>query len=52
MEEYHLKWPEYDFFDHKGYGTKKHLEALAKYGPCEIHRRSFEHVEDLNLEPL
>lgn len=52
MEEYHLKWPEYDFFDHKGYGTKKHLEALAKYGPCEIHRRSFEHVEDLNLSPV
>lgn len=52
MEEYHLKWPEYDFFDHKGYGTKKHLEALAKHGPCEIHRRSFEHVEDLNLSPV
>ena len=35
------KYPEYGFAKHKGYGTKEHIEALKKYGPCEIHRRSF-----------
>lgn len=35
------KYPEYGFHIHKGYGTKAHYEALEKYGPCEIHRRSF-----------
>ena len=36
-----LKYPEYGFAKHKGYGTKEHTEAILKYGPCEIHRRSF-----------
>ena len=35
------KYPEYDFKKHKGYGTKVHMEAIRKYGPCEIHRLSF-----------
>ncbi|MBO4898401.1 MAG: ribonuclease HII [Clostridia bacterium] len=35
------KYPEYNFAKHKGYGTKEHCEALLKYGPCEIHRKSF-----------
>lgn len=34
-------YPEYGFEKHKGYGTKAHYEALAKYGPCPIHRMSF-----------
>lgn len=41
MEAYDRRWPEYGFAGHKGYGTAKHLEAIAKHGPCEIHRRSF-----------
>jgi ribonuclease HII len=41
MQEEHLKWPEYGFDRHKGYGTPEHLEALAKHGPCPIHRHSF-----------
>lgn len=36
-----LKYPEYGFEKHKGYGTKAHNEAILKYGPCEIHRRTF-----------
>lgn len=36
-----LKYPEYDFASNKGYGTKAHMEALRKFGPCPIHRRSF-----------
>lgn len=35
------QYPEYGFEKHKGYGTKVHIEALKKYGPCPIHRRSF-----------
>ena len=35
------KYPQYLFQKHKGYGTKKHIEALKAYGPCEEHRRSF-----------
>lgn len=41
MEEYHQIFPLYNFDKHKGYGTKDHLAAIKKYGPCEIHRRSF-----------
>ena len=36
-----LKYPEYDFASNKGYGTKAHMDALRKYGPCPIHRRTF-----------
>jgi ribonuclease HII len=35
------RWPEYGFAQHKGYPTPEHLAALAKHGPCPIHRRSF-----------
>ncbi|MFD1705864.1 ribonuclease HII [Siminovitchia sediminis] len=41
MAEYDLRYPEYGFAIHKGYGTKAHLDALKKWGPSEIHRRSF-----------
>ena len=43
-------YPEYGFAKHKGYGTKLHLEALAKYGPIDgIHRISFAPVKQLYL---
>ncbi len=35
------QYPQYGFAKHKGYGTKAHYAAIAEYGPCEIHRRSF-----------
>ncbi|WP_294581473.1 ribonuclease HII [uncultured Thomasclavelia sp.] len=41
MEDYALQYPEYGFDKHKGYVTKMHKEALEKYGPCPIHRKSF-----------
>ena len=47
MMNYHRKWPEYAFHEHKGYGTKKHLEALKKYGPSPIHRLTFEPVKSM-----
>lgn len=34
-------YPEYGFAKHKGYPTKAHYEALRRYGPCPIHRRTF-----------
>lgn len=41
MCEYGEKYPVYGFAEHKGYGTKKHREAIIKYGACDIHRPSF-----------
>lgn len=41
MLEYDRRYPEYGFARHKGYGTPQHLAALARHGPCPIHRRSF-----------
>ena len=44
MMEYHKRFPQYNFARNKGYGTKEHMEALAKSGPCEIHRLTFKGV--------
>lgn len=41
MTQLDKKYPEYNFKKHKGYGTKEHIEALKKYGKCDIHRDSF-----------
>lgn len=46
MEEYHLQYPQYNFFKHKGYPTREHRRALKEYGPCAIHRRSFKGVRE------
>jgi ribonuclease HII len=40
------RYPGYGFARHKGYGTKEHISALMRLGPCEIHRRSFRVVLD------
>ena len=39
-------YPQYGFAKHKGYGTKDHLEAIKKYGPCPIHRLTFKGVKE------
>lgn len=41
MREMDALYPEYGFAKHKGYGTKEHIDALIKYGPCPIHRMTF-----------
>ena len=41
LYEYAEEYPEYLFDKHKGYGTKAHVEAIKKYGPCPYHRLSF-----------
>ena len=50
MKTFHEKWPEYDFVKHKGYGTQKHRDAIEKYGPCEIHRKTFEPIKSMLLK--
>jgi len=49
MIQYAEEYPEYGFDRHKGYGTKLHLDALRKHGPCPIHRKSFAPVAQLCL---
>ena len=44
MREFCAQFPEYCFSQHKGYGTYLHLSKLHEFGPCPIHRRSFEPV--------
>jgi ribonuclease HII len=44
MCELDKHYPRYGFAHHKGYASPEHLAALKRFGPCEIHRRSFEPV--------
>ena len=46
LDEIDLEYPMYDLKNNKGYGTKKHLEALKQYGPCKYHRYSYSPVID------
>ncbi|MGB9663900.1 MAG: ribonuclease HII [Ignavibacteria bacterium] len=41
MIELSKKYPEYKFHKNKGYPTREHIEAILKFGPCEIHRKKF-----------
>jgi ribonuclease HII len=56
--EFDARYPAYGFARNKGYGTRRHLDALLEEGPCEWHRRSFAPVrlllagEQLSLELL
>lgn len=42
----HQKYPQYDFLQNKGYPTKKHRQAIARYGPCPFHRMTFKGVRE------
>ena len=41
MQKLSLSYPQYLFAQHKGYGTKQHIENLKKFGPCPHHRKTF-----------
>ncbi len=41
MQKLSLQYPQYQFAQHKGYGTKLHIEKLKEFGPCPLHRKSF-----------
>ncbi|MDQ1326014.1 MAG: ribonuclease [Campylobacterota bacterium] len=45
------KYPQYGFENHKGYGTKAHIQALLRHGRCEVHRRTFR-VKELDKSSL
>ncbi len=49
MEIYHRQFPQYNFLQNKGYGTKEHCRAIEEFGMCKIHRKSF-HIKKLNLK--
>jgi ribonuclease HII len=51
MYELDKKHPEYDFAHNKGYGTKKHIEAIKKYGILKEHRKSFAPCNEYDLKP-
>lgn len=44
MNALHNQFPAYDFRSNKGYGTARHLDAIRRYGPAPIHRRTFKGV--------
>lgn len=46
MDDYDRIYPQYCFYHNAGYGTKEHIEALKKYGPTPIHRKTFAPVSD------
>jgi ribonuclease HII len=48
----HERFPQYGFARHKGYSTPEHFELLARFGPCEIHRRSFDPVKSFFQKAL
>jgi ribonuclease HII len=50
MQRYHEQFPQFGFDRHKGYPTKAHKEAIARHGPCTIHRRTFRGVKE-HLSP-
>ena len=50
MLQYHARFPEYGFAEHKGYLTESHFQALKRFGPCPIHRRGYEPIRIL-LDP-
>ena len=50
MHEFHVRFPEYGFAEHKGYGTAKHLAAIDKFGACPIHRKTFAPLKQKSVE--
>ena len=46
MVEFDKQYPGYGLSQNKGYGTKKHKEAIAQLGPCPIHRKTFKGVQE------
>jgi ribonuclease HII len=50
MADCHRDYPAYAFDRHKGYGTKAHQAALAKCGPCPLHRLSYQPLRLLHLQ--
>jgi ribonuclease HII len=52
MREADALYPEYGFGENMGYGTATHLAAIARHGPCPVHRRSFAPIREPRLPGL
>ncbi len=50
MAEYHDLYPCYNFIKNQGYPTVEHRKAIAEFGPCEIHRKTFKGVREFLVE--
>jgi ribonuclease HII len=46
MDEMHVLYPNYGFDSNAGYPTLEHRKAIERYGPCEIHRKTFSKVKE------
>lgn len=46
MDQYHLRYPQYNFQQNRGYPTLEHRQAIRMHGPCAIHRQSFKCVRE------
>lgn len=47
MQKWDVVYPQYGFAIHKGYLTQAHRDAIMKFGPCPLHRRSFEPIKSM-----
>jgi len=47
MQKIHSEYPEYGFSCHFGYGTREHLDAITRLGPCPVHRKTFRGVKEV-----
>ncbi len=52
IDSYSQIYPMFDLSSHKGYGTKKHIEHIYKYGPSQVHRFTFKPISDINIKTL
>ena len=52
MSEYEKLYPNFKFSKHKGYPTKEHLQELRKFGPTEIHRKTFKPVNQIRIDEV
>jgi ribonuclease HII len=52
LDQLDRQYPQYSLARNKGYGTREHLAALARYGPCPEHRRTYQPVKDCLLPRL
>lgn len=51
MKDYDQLYPHWGFARHKGYGTSAHLAAIRQHGLCDIHRRSFSPIQQMESLP-
>jgi ribonuclease HII len=52
MHDYHQQYPGFSFHQHKGYGTKQHLDEIERFGILDIHRKTFKPVKVREVSAL